>query len=217
MFFVIDWIDWSWKWTQLNLVKEALEEAWKTVCVFDYPRYWMPHSYYVEKYLNWWYWSELSAKMWSLFYALDRFDESNDIKKAIKDYDFVISNRYVSANIIHQASKIKDDLEFKDFIKWITDLEYNICKIPMPDKTIFLSVAPEISKQLIKSKEKREYIKSWENMDIHEEDDNHLLNAYNRAHMASKELNWNIIDCVSEWKIKSREDIKNEILKIVLN
>lgn len=216
MFFVIDWIDWSWKWTQLELVKKELEKMWKTVKVFDYPRYWLPLSHYVEKYLNWWY-GQVSAKLWSLFYALDRFDESEEIKKSIKEYDYVIANRYVSSNIIHQASKIETEDEFDEFIDWLNDLEFWICSIPKPDKTIFLSVAPDVSKELIKTKEKREYIKWDVNEDLHEKDKNHLIKAFEKAQKASKKLGWDKIECLDEnLKIRSREDIKNEILKKVI-
>jgi len=45
----------------------------------------------------------VTAKQASIFYAIDRFDDSVEIKKDLQEYDFIISNRYVSANLIHQA------------------------------------------------------------------------------------------------------------------
>lgn len=217
MFFVIDWIDWSGKGTQLQLVREELEKMGKSVWVFDYPRYGLWLSHYVEKYLNWWYWDNVSAKLWSLFYALDRFDESLEIKKAIEEKDFVISNRYVSASIIHQASKIDSDKEFKDYIEWISDLEYNICWIPRPDKTIFLAVNPEISKKLVLNKENRDYIKTADNLDLHERNPEHMRKAHDRAIRASELLWWDVVNCLDDaWKIKSKEEIMNDILQKIL-
>jgi thymidylate kinase len=61
--------------------------------------------------------------------------------------------------MIHQAGKIKDDLESKAFLDWLYDLEYNIFGIPKPDKVIFLNVTPEISQQLVLKKTEREYLK----------------------------------------------------------
>ncbi|MDF1683007.1 MAG: hypothetical protein P1U46_04865 [Patescibacteria group bacterium] len=44
----------------------------------------------------------------------------------LKKYDYVITDRYVSANMIHQASKISDEKEIEDFLNWLEDLEYGI-------------------------------------------------------------------------------------------
>jgi len=57
---------------------------------------------------------------------LDRFDSSFDIRKDLQEYDYIISNRYVSANMIHQTGKIDDDVKAKEFLDWLYDLEYNI-------------------------------------------------------------------------------------------
>jgi dTMP kinase len=77
----------------------------------------------------------------------------------MKEYDYILSNRYVSANMIHQAGKISDIKEKEEFLEWLSDLEYNIFGIPKPDKTIFLNVSPQMSQMLVLKKEKREYLK----------------------------------------------------------
>jgi dTMP kinase len=61
--------------------------------------------------------------------------------------------------MIHQAGKISDENERKEFLEWISDLEYNILGIPKPDKTIFLNVSPEMSQKLVLKKAEREYLK----------------------------------------------------------
>ena len=94
-----------------------------------------------------------------MFYAIDRFDDSFNLREDFKNYDYVISNRYVSANMIHQAGKISDKQERDEFLDWLEELEYGIFGIPRPDKTIFLNVSPEMSQKLVLMKEKREYLK----------------------------------------------------------
>lgn len=216
MFIVIDWNDGSGKWTQIQLLKTRFESEWKKVLVLDYPRYWNPSAYFVEKYLNGMYGKDVSAKLASLFYALDRFDNSAEVKKALWEYDIVISNRYVSASMIHQAWKIENEQERNEFLLWLSDLEYNICGIPTPDKVIFLDVPPDISKILIEKKDQREYIKDWKNKDIHEEDENHLKNTYDRAVDAVKTFWWERISCTKNWEMLPVEDITNMIVdKIV--
>ena len=217
MFIVIDWIDWAGKGTQVALLEKKLKSLNKKVKVLDYPRYWKRSAFFVEKYLNWEYWKNVSAKQASLFYAMDRFDDSFNIKQDLENYDFIISNRYVSASMIHQAGKIEDKKEKEDFINWLYDLEYNILWLQKPDLTIFLNVSPKTSQKLVLQKEKREYIKNWKKMDIHEEDKNHLENAYESAKLVVEKFDdWIKIDCEQNWEMKSIEEINKEILDKIL-
>lgn len=159
MFVVIDGIDGSGKGTQITLVAEALKSQGKKVKILDFPRYGETSAFMVEKYLNGEYGKNISAKQASIFYAVDRFQSFHDNKKDFQDYDYILSNRYVSANMIHQAGKIENQEEKDEFLEWLQDLEYNIFGIPKPDKTIFLNVSPEMSQKLVLKKQQREYLK----------------------------------------------------------
>lgn len=217
MFIVIDWIDGSWKGTQVNLVYEKLKNMWYKVKMFDFPRYNETSSYFVQKYLNGDYGKDLSSKAASLLYAVDRFDASAEIKKALEEYDFVVSNRYATSNMIHQSAKLKSNEEVKDLLDWLDEIEYKILWIPRPDKVIFLDVCPEISAELLKMKEDREYIKNGKNLDIHEEDKNHLKNAYDRANFVCNYFDeWVKVECFENGKILSKEVITDKIFKEIL-
>lgn len=217
MFIVIDWIDWSGKWTQVKLLEKKLTKLWKNIKILDYPRYWQKSAFAVEKYLNWDYWKNITAKQASIFYALDRFDDSFNLREDFEKYDFIISNRYVSASMIHQAWKILDKNERNNFLDWLEDLEYNIFKIPKPDLTIFLNVSPEMSQKLILMKEKRDYLKWWKKMDLHEEDKNHLKDAHFSAmEVVNKYDDWLKIDCEKNWEMRDIEEINEEIINILL-
>lgn len=217
MFIVIDWIDGSGKWTQVKLIVEHLESIWKKVKTLDYPRYDEQSSFMVRKYLNWEYGKEVSAKLASIFYAIDRFDSSFDIRKDFESYDYIISNRYVSANMIHQAGKIDDKEERKAFLDWEYDLEYNIFGIPKADKVIFLDVPPEVSVELLKTKENRDYIKNGTNLDLHEEDKNHLTKAREAAiSVCDMYDDWTRLNCTKNWKMMSIEDVTKMILSEIL-
>ena len=50
--------------------------------------------------------------------------------------------------MLHQRGKIHNDEELEKFLKWLEEFEFEIMKMPKPDK-IFLSVPPEISLLLI--------------------------------------------------------------------
>ena len=217
MFIVIDWIDWSGKGTQVALLEEKLKALWKKVKILDYPRYGEKSAFFVEKYLNWDYGKNVTAKQASLFYAMDRYDDSFNIKADLENYDFIISNRYVSASMIHQAGKIENKIERQEFLDWLYDLEYNILNLQKPDLTIFLNVSPETSQKLVLKKDDREYLKDWKKMDIHEEDKNHLINAHKSAmSVVEKFQDWIKIDCEENWKMKSIEKINSEILEKIL-
>ena len=126
MFVVIDGIDGSGKGTQIELVAQSLESQGKKVKVLDFPRYGETSAFMVEKYLNGEYGKNISAKQASIFYAIDRFQSYHDNKQNFTDFDYILSNRYVSANMIHQAGKIENQEERNDFLNWVSDLEYNI-------------------------------------------------------------------------------------------
>lgn len=217
MFVVIDGIDWSGKWTQVKLLEKKLLDMWKKIKILDYPRYEEKSSFAVKKYLNGDYWKDVTAKQASIFYAIDRFDDSFNLKEDFEKYDFIISNRYVSANMIHQIGKINDKLKRDEFLDWLEELEYWIFGIPRPDITIFLNVTPEMSQKLVLMKDNREYLKNWKKMDLHEEDKNHLKNAHTAAmEIVEKYSDWVKIDCEENSKMRSIENINNDILKIIL-
>nr|MDD3720108.1 deoxynucleoside kinase [Candidatus Gracilibacteria bacterium] len=216
MFIVLEGIDGSGKGTQVVLVKESLEKLGKKVKIVDYPRYGNPGAFFVEKYLNGDYGTNVSAKTASLFYALDRYDSSFELVEDLKNYDYIVANRYVSSNMVHQSGKIKDYEKVKGFLDWLLELEFEILAIPKPDKVIFLDVNPQVSQKLIEKKEKRDYIKGGENKDIHEKDENHLQNAYNAALKVAHDYNWEIINCVKNDDILPKEEITKMILEKII-
>ena len=213
---VIEWIDWSWKWTQTELVKEQLELQWFKVWILDFPRYNEESSYFVRRYLNWKY-SNITIKQACLFYALDRFDMKDEIYKMQEECDFIISNRYTTSNMVHQWWK---DLSKIRYIHWMIDeMEYIELWIPRPNKVLFLNVNPSTSRMLIKQKEQRNYIEDWSNKDIHEADEEHLTNAFNAWKYIAEELDddWKLLNCYWETWLLKKEEITKIILEEILN
>ncbi len=213
MFIVIEWLDGSGKGTQTKLVTERLEAEWKKVLVLDYPCYWQDSSYFIEKYLNGAYGKNVWAKRASLFFALDRFDDSFNFVWEIDQYDHIISNRYVSSSMIHHGGKIRDDEKRLDYVKWLDDLEYEILGMLRPDTVLFLDVPPRISQKLVEKKEARAYIEWWRTKDIHEADPDHFKNTYEAAEQMLKVFSdWERVDCCENSEILSPEIITEKIL-----
>ncbi len=216
MFIVIDGIDGAGKSTQLELLKNRLEWSGKTVKIVSYPRYGDKSCFYVEKYLNGWYGKDVSAKQASLFYALDRFDSVWQLNRDIEQYDYVLSDRYVSANMIHQWWKIHNSKERQEFLEWIYDLEYNILGLPKPDITLFLDISVQNSQKLMSKRADKDYIKSSNQKDIHEGDLEHLQNAKNVvSQVVSMQENFMKIDCDEGGVLLTREEVLEKIVKML--
>jgi len=156
---VLEGSDGSGKGTQFNLLSERLKAAGYDVAVFDFPRYEQDSSYFVRQYLNGRYGpaTEVSPFTASMFYALDRYEASVDIRTELTAGKVVLCNRYVGSNMAHQGAKFSDPVEQRGFFVWEDNLEYEMLNIPRPDMNLFLRVPAEVSQKLIAKKDKRSY------------------------------------------------------------
>jgi dTMP kinase len=182
--------------------------------VVDFPQYENFSGAFVAKYLRGEYGSaeEVGPYRGSIFYAIDRYDKSFEIKKWLKEGKIVLGNRYVSANMGHQTAKIKGKKLRDKFLDWLTNLEYKIFGIPKPDITVLLYVPPEIGQKLVDQKSARAYIKG-KKRDIHEADLDHLKKAAEAYMYVAKKYKWIVINCAPEGLMRSRESINEELIK----
>jgi dTMP kinase len=166
---VIDGTDGSGKGTHAGMLIERLVRENRKVQLADFPQYGKASAFFVEKYLRGEYGAleSIGAKKASLFYALDRYDASFDMRDWLASGGIIVSNRYVSSNMGHQAGKILDPDERQACIEWLKDLEYGILGLPKPDANILLYVPPEVGQQLVDKKVAREYTQG-KKRDIHE-------------------------------------------------
>lgn len=212
-FIVFDGVDGSGKTTQLNLFKDKLERDGHKVELADFPQYGQKSAALVEEYLNGVFGlpKEVGAYRASIFYACDRYAASFKIREWLAEGKIVLSNRYVSANMIHQAGKLKDLAERENFLKWLEDLEFNIFGIPKPDQVLFLYLNPVIAQKLASQEHKHVGTK-----DIHEEDLDHLKDSIEAAEYVAKKYNWLKIDCSDETMgIAPKEIIHNKVIKVL--
>ncbi len=169
-FIVIDGTDGSGKGTQTQLLVKRLEAEGHAVAMADFPRHGQRSATLVDDYLTGAFGTaeDVGAYRASIFFACDRYAASFEMKKQLEEGKIVISNRYVSANMGHQAGKIKEISEVDKFLIWLENLEYGIFDIPKPDATILLYMPVEIGQQLVDKKGSRDYV-GGEKRDIHEE------------------------------------------------
>jgi dTMP kinase len=212
---VIEGSDGCGKTTQIDKLKNFLEDSGESVKVFDFPRYGEKSAVLVEEYLNGNFGSakDVGAYRASIFYACDRYAASFDIRKAIEEKSIILCNRYTTANMLHQAGKISDLKERKKFLKWLVDLEFNVFNIPKPDHVIFLYLDIAISSKLATQKQAR-HENIVQSNDIHEKDINHLKDATDSGLWVSKIYKWIVINCQNKNKeIITIEKIHKKIVK----
>jgi len=205
----IEGTDGSGKKTQTDLLFNYLADKGFKVKKISFPNYESNSSALVKMYLNGEFGNNDSINGYqaSAFYAVDRFATMKNIN--VDDYDFVLFDRYVPSNMIHQSTRIKNKKEVDEFLDWIVDFEFGKLKLPKPDKTLFLDVPIEISMQLARE---RKELKNGKDKDILESDDNHLMNAYEKAKYVAKKYNWVIINCAKNKSIKTIDEIHQDIL-----
>lgn len=216
--FVIDGTDGSGKQTQIEKLCETFEEENIAYAKFSFPRYDKPSSTFVKMYLNGEFGTNaqmISPYVASSFYALDRYAcYMQEMKKEIENNKIIILDRYTTANMVHQAGKIKDIAERDKFLEWLYDFEFNKLGLPTPTKVFFLDMPLEKSEELMKNRPNK--INNETKKDIHESSREHLRSAYEAGIYVSKKYNWEHIKCCNENnKIRSIEDIHNEIYEIV--
>lgn len=174
VFLVIEGTDGSGKGTQFDLLGKRLAEAGHQVVVFDFPQYDQPSSYFVREYLNGNYGSadQVGPYTGSLFYALDRYSASRAIEQALASGKIVISNRFTGSNMAHQGTKFISSEERRGYFIWLDNLEFEMLKIPRPDRSLVLRVPAETAQNLVDQKDVRSY--TDKKRDIHEADIEHL-------------------------------------------
>lgn len=215
-FIVIDGTDGSGKGTQTEKLVDRLKGEGYSVFMADFPMYGERSAVLVEDYLNGRFGTaeEVGPYRASIFYACDRFAASKDIREHIDRGDVVISNRYVSANMGHQAGKIADIRERDKFLDWLKNLEYGIFGIPEPDCQILLYANPAVAQRLVDKKGHRDYV-DGEKRDIHEADINHLKNASDAFLYCAEKFDWPVVECTPGGEMRSIEDIHEDVYSIV--
>ncbi|MBP6125300.1 MAG: deoxynucleoside kinase [Leptotrichiaceae bacterium] len=213
---IIEGTDGSGKQTQTELIynKLTLLLGIEKIKKLSFPNYESKSSEPVKMYLSGEFGKnveDVNAYAASILYSVDRFASfKTEWENFYNGGGVIISDRYTTSNMIHQASKIRDDSEREKYLKWLIDLEWNKIAIPKPDLVLFLDVPFEVSQRLIE--ERKNKITGDNKKDIHENNTEYLKNSYNIAKNLSEKYNWNVISCVENDKLKSIEDINNEIM-----
>lgn len=216
--FVIEGTDGSGKQTQVEKLTQRLTENNMEYMKLSFPRYESESSSLVKMYLAGKFGEnakDVSPYIASTFYAADRYATYKTVfEKYYNDGGIIIADRYTTANMVHQAGKIKDEKEREKFLNWLWDFEFNLYGIPVPTEVFFLNMPPEYALELMKNRENK--ITHESKKDIHEKDKEHIKDSYLAACDLVKKYNWYEIQCVKDNKIRTIEEIHEEIYQEIV-
>jgi thymidylate kinase/thymidylate synthase ThyX len=217
IFIALEGTDGSGKGTQFKLLSEQLQAAGYDVALFDFPQYDQPSSYFVKQYLNGEYGSaeDVGPYTGSLFYALDRYEAANKIREALDAGKIVLANRFTGSNMAHQGTKFANAEQRRGYFIWLDNLEFEMLKIPRPDKSFVLRVPAETAQNLVDQKDGRNY--TAKKRDLHEADLQHMqksVDVYDDlCQLFPKDFAR--IDCVRGGELLSIDDINKLITEKV--
>ena len=207
---VIEGTDGSGKSTQFRLLTQRLEREGKTFQKLVFPQYQEESSALIRMYLGGQFGekpSDVNAYAASAFYAVDRYASYKKVwGQWYEEGGLVLSDRYTTSNAVHQASK-EPEAGRAEFLRWLYEFEYDKLGLPRPDLTIYLDVPTEYTEQLMRAREAA----TGTSADIHEQDLGYLATCREMGRTAAEYYGWTVIHCVRDGKMRSIEDIHEEI------
>ena len=215
--FVIEGLDGSGKQTQTALMYERLKREGLRVMRVEYPNYKSESSALVKMYLRGDFGSkpsDVDAYVSSTFFAVDRYASyKTEYEDFYRNGGIVLADRYTTSNMVHQASKITDPAEKVRYLDWLTDLEFRLYGIPMPEQVFFLDVEPAESAQLIK--ERLNKFSHEEKKDIHESNLSYLEQAHLAADYCASKYNWKTVECAERGSLRCIDEISADVWNMV--
>ncbi len=153
--------------------------------------------------------SKVDPKVAALYYAADRLYNIGEINKMLDDGVNVILDRYVESNMGHQAGKLSSKKEKLDMMNWLESLEYDLLELPRPDLVLFLYMPYQYTVELRN--------KRGEAPDEVEKDIEYLHNAEETYSMMAEKYNYDIVHCVKDERIRTIEEISDDVYTLVKN
>lgn len=212
---VLDGLDGCGKSTQTERLTRRLEEVFPgRVHLISYPDYDSPSSALVKMYLGGDFSAHpegVNAYAASTFYAVDRY--AGYVRQWGEWYrqgHFIVAARYTTSNAIHQMGKLPQG-EWKEFLDWLEDFEYEKLALPKPDLVCYLQMDRKVSEQLLDAR----YQGDASRRDIHERDRAYLEQCRISAEYAAEYWHWNRIACSQDGKALPMEEITQRLWDLV--
>ena len=155
--------------------------------------------------------NDLSQYFVHALYAIDRAVTWKTVLE--KEYNAgktILLDRYTSSSMIYQSTPFSEDKR-DEFIEFMVDYEFNKLGTGKPDMVIFLTAPFDLVTKMRNERKDNDGVKN----DIYERDLDFMKRAYDNANNIAKKYGWKIIECASSGKLRTPEDISEEIYSIV--
>lgn len=211
---VLEGTDGCGKSTQVRLLTERLTREGKDFRQLRFPRYDQESSALIRLYLGGAFGQDpnaVNAYAASTFYAVDRYASFlQDWGDYYRQGGVLVADRYTTSNAIHQGGKLPAG-EKHAFLRWLEELEYERMGLPKPDLVLWLNMPVEQTLELMQHRQ----CSGGGPADIHELDADYLRQCYDTARDTARFCGWTTIDCVHNGKIRTMDDIAQEIYETV--
>lgn len=209
--------DSSGKATQTKKLFERLISEGYKIKKVEFPNYKSQSSGLIKMYLSGEFGTDpndVNPYVASTFYAVDRYASyRTEWERFYNDGGLIISDRYTTSNMVHQAAKIENINDRNNYLDWLWNFEFEMYKLPVPDCVVFLDMPPEQSRRLMA--ERKNKFTGENDKDIHERNEEYLISSYNNAINIAEKYKWNRVKCTDGDKLKSIDEIHEEIYRIV--
>ena len=211
---VFEGTDGSGKATQARMLCRRLEAEGTPFREIDFPRYGKPSAAMVQEYLDGNLGKkpgDVNAYAASMFFSMDRYASyKQDWGSYYEQGGLLIADRYTTSNAVHQTSKLPPEQQ-RPFVDWLFDFEYQKLGLPAPDRVLYLDLPTELSEQMMRRREEATHTPA----DIHEQDEAYLRSCRESAARVVDWCGWQRIRCDRDGRIRSIQDIHQEVLERV--
>lgn len=211
---VLEGVDGSGKSTQFKMLTDALKKAGRSFRTVTFPRYSESSSALLRSYLNGEFGSDprdVNAYAASTFFFVDRFASyKTDWGEFYNSGGVVLCDRYTTSNAIHQGAKLPEG-EREGFFDWLYNFEFETMELPRPDCVLYMDIDIDTCLSQLKNRQQS----GGAAADIHESHAGYLADCLKAGAAAADRLGWHRVRCLEKGKMRSMEDIHEEILKYV--
>ena len=217
----IEGIDGAGKGTQTKALVKNLRGLAMTIDTMSFPAYGETEgAKLVARYLNGEF-GDVAPQLAALMFAMDRFENRDNLRLLLDSNDAVVLDRYVWSNIAHQSARLKylpdwspqeQRLRFENYVQ---TLEFDVFRLPRPSVTVLIHLPVELAVDRIEQKTARKYTEKP--ADLHEADHEHLRFVSDVYRDMAVRHEWIVVSAVNQDKVpKTVEEISSEILIAVL-
>jgi dTMP kinase len=194
---VLEGIDGSGKRTQIEMLAHALEAHGIQSARLSFPRYDRFFGRMVAQFLNGDFGplAAVDPHFSALLYAGDRLQSKPEMEGALATGKILLADRYTGSNLAHQGARVPRGKR-SAFLDWLSELEYEIYRLPREDLVIYLRVPPGEAHRLVGRKAARPYTKR--KRDLQESSLAHLKEASALYDQLARQPNWVRIECAGK-------------------